>query len=83
MNALLTLHGVGIPVVSAIVTLVDPQRYGVIDVRAWQVLYHYGAVITNSKGRTFTLKEWLTYLEVIRGHANHFSVSARRIERTL
>src|ERR1700736_2911333 len=34
--ALLTrLKGVSVPTASAILTLIDPERYGVIDIRAW------------------------------------------------
>ena len=43
--ALLTsLHGVSVPVASAILTLIDPKRYGVLDIRVWQLLHALGAV---------------------------------------
>ncbi|ODS39921.1 hypothetical protein BEH94_03615 [Candidatus Altiarchaeales archaeon WOR_SM1_SCG] len=37
------LNGVKVPVASAILMLTDPQNYGVIDIRVWQVLYLYGS----------------------------------------
>jgi hypothetical protein len=37
--ALLTsLSGVSVPMASSILMLTDPKRYGVIDIRAWQLL---------------------------------------------
>ncbi len=38
------LRGVSIPVASAILTLIDPKRYGVLDIRVWQLLHALGAV---------------------------------------
>lgn len=83
IETLLGLHGVGIPVASAILTILEPERYGVIDIRAWQVLHHYGAVSTNPDGRGFSIDEWLNYIGVLRDWAEHLAVSARRIEHTL
>lgn len=73
----------GIPVASAILTILEPERYGVIDIRAWQVLHHYGAVTTNPDGRGFSIDEWLTYIGVLRDWAKRFAVSARRVEHSL
>lgn len=83
MTALLQLHGVGIPVASAILTILEPERYGVIDVRAWQVLHRYERVATNPDGRNFTLDEWLAYIAELRHWATQLGVSARRIEHSL
>lgn len=77
------LSGVRIPVASAILTLIDPQNYGVIDTRVWQLLYLYGCVQNNPKGRNFKIEDWLRYLDLIRHYANKFKVRGRDIERTL
>jgi len=39
MERLTALTGVGVPMASAILTLIDPKRYGVLDIRAWQLLF--------------------------------------------
>src|SRR6516164_2214885 len=39
LEALRTLDGVSVPMASAILMLLDPHRYGVIDIRVWQLLY--------------------------------------------
>ena len=80
---LLTLHGVSVPVASAILTLLDPERYGVLDIRAWQMLYSVRGVDANPAGRGFTVAQWLRYLETLRCHARRLGASARAVEYTL
>lgn len=46
------LRGVGIPVASAFLALTDPERYGVIDIRVWQLLALYQEVAYDPDGRT-------------------------------
>lgn len=77
------LRGVGIPVASAFLTLVDPEHYGVIDIRVWQLLVFYQEVDYDSEGRTLQVLHWLDYLDKIRLWANELKVSVRAIERTL
>jgi hypothetical protein len=83
VESLTSLKGVGLPMASAILTLTDPQRYGVIDIRVWQVLYECGGVSVNRYGREFTIKHWMRYLEVLRYWAEVKSVRARDVERVL
>jgi len=80
---LLELDGVSVPVASAILTLLDPRRYGVLDIRAWQMLYAVRGVDANPAGRGFTVAQWLRYLETLREHARHLRASARAVEFTL
>ena len=42
-DVLTALSGVSAPMASAILTLTNPRRYGVIDIRAWKVLFRLGA----------------------------------------
>ena len=60
------LHGVLIPTASAILTLIDPQNYGVIDIRVWKVLYLYGSVKDRPKGTNFDFNNWYNYLMKLR-----------------
>lgn len=62
--------------------LADPKRYGVIDIRVWQLLYKVGTVNTNPRGINFSFNEWYRYLMIIRYFAKIFKVHARDIERT-
>ena len=77
------LRGVGIPVASAFLMLVDPENYGVIDIRVWQLLALYNEVDYDLDGQGLQLLHWLDYLDKIRLWAGEFNVSVRAIERTL
>jgi hypothetical protein len=68
---------------SAILTLVDPRRYCVIDIRVWQVLYALGAVAQKPNGVGFTFNNWCRFLMIVRYFARKLGVDARDIERTL
>ena len=83
LEALRTLDGVSVSMASAILTLLDPSRYGVIDIRVWQLLYALGEVTKKSSGVGFNFKNWYQFLMKLRYFAKKLSVSARDIERTL
>jgi hypothetical protein len=82
-EALMTLDGVSVPMASAILTLLDPRRYGVLDIRVWQLLYAMGAVTKKPSGVGFDFNNWYQFLMIIRYFANKLHVGARDIERSL
>jgi len=83
MELLTALPGVGVPIASAILTLIDPRRYGVLDIRAWQLLFASRSVADNARGQGFTIAQWERYLATLRAHARRLGVSARTVEYTL
>jgi hypothetical protein len=83
IELLTRLHGVGVPMASAILTLIDPQRYGVLDIRVWQLLFKIKSVETNPRGRGFTVDHWDDYLARLRAHARALRVPVRAVEYTL
>jgi hypothetical protein len=83
LEALTALHGVSVPTASALLTLIHPRRYGVIDIRVWQLLHRVGTVATNADGAGFGFEDWRCFLEVIRDLAARLGVTARDVERTL
>ena len=83
LELLTGLRGVSVPTASAILTLVDPRRYGVLDIRAWQLLWRLGTVRRKPAGRGFGPDDWLEYLGEIRRHARRLGVRARAVELTL
>ncbi len=83
MNRLIALPGVSVATASAILTLIDPDRYGVLDIRCWQILFSIRSVAGNARGRAFTVSQWEQYLGRLRGHASALGVSSRMIEYTL
>jgi len=65
LEALRTLDGVSVPMASAILTLLSPCRYGVIDIRVWQLLYA-GEVTRKSNGVGFNFNNWYQFLMKLR-----------------
>ncbi|MBF0308789.1 MAG: hypothetical protein HQL56_04585 [Magnetococcales bacterium] len=64
INILTTLHGVGIPVASAALALVEPERYCVIDFRGWRQLFQGGNNL--EKKKSFNIDDYIKYLDEIR-----------------
>jgi len=83
LKYLTALRGVSVPMASAILTLIDPKRYGVIDIRVWQLLFAINSVRKNPSGIGFSFKHWYHYLSKLRYHAKELGVSVRAVERTL
>jgi len=83
MGHLTRLAGVSIPVASAILTLIDPRRYGVLDIRVWQLLHALDPTIGNPRGRGFTVAHWERYLTRLRAEARRRGVTARAMEWAL
>jgi len=55
MGILSTLRGVSVPVASAVLALVFPERYAVIDFRGWRQVF-------GSEKRTFSISDYKKYL---------------------
>jgi hypothetical protein len=83
LAALTALKGVSVPMASALLMLLDPRRYGVIDIRVWQLLHGLGVVSTAPRGVGFGPAHWLQFLATIRAVAARLRVSARAVELTL
>ncbi len=63
--------------------LLDPKRYGVIDIRVWKLLYELGTVTKNPGAVGFSFDNWHEFLMIIRHFAKKLECKARDIERTL
>jgi hypothetical protein len=83
IDLLTSLQGVSVPTASAILTLTDPLKYGVIDIRVWQLLYALQSVKKNAGGQGFTFTHWYHYLQILRHHARSLRVPVRLVELTL
>ena len=69
------LHGVGVPMASAILTTIDPEKYTVIDVRALESLG-----LSKWDG---TASFYVDYLQACRALAFKYKVSLRTLDRAL
>jgi thermostable 8-oxoguanine DNA glycosylase len=83
LELLTSLKGVSVPTASAILTLIDPERYGVIDIRVWQLLFRIGSVTRKPAGTGFRFADWHEYLAILRHHARALGVPVRRVELAL
>ncbi|HYM13415.1 MAG TPA: hypothetical protein VEU62_21935 [Bryobacterales bacterium] len=76
LSVLCGLSGVEIPVASAILTAIDPERYTIIDFRALEALGVF-------KSTWHTVDSYLAYLAACRDLARQNSVSLRDLDRAL
>lgn len=74
------LSGISIPAASAILTITDPQNYGIIDIRVWLTLFKYGLVNTRPKGLGLSADNWVEYLSILRPLSEKYNTSCRIIE---
>lgn len=79
MKILCELEGVNIPMASALLTVVNPEKYAVIDIRCLEALENKGLGI----GNTPSLKTWIKYLKIVRNLAKENKVTPREIDMAL
>lgn len=82
VDALISLNGIGVPVASAILLFIDPDRFTVIDERAWNVLQETGYLLDDISDDP-TVEEYLLYLGTCRALANEYDVSLRALDMAL
>jgi len=79
------LSGVNVPMASAIITLVFPEKYGVIDVRGWNSLKRLKIIKSSEtkRKRYFDARDWYRYTMIVRHLAKKFKVTPRIMDRVL
>ena len=78
MKALIILHGVQIPVASAIMTLCYPEKYCVIDKRGWRQVYG-----KEKEHGNYTIREYLEYWTIIKSTAQKYDVTSQELDMAL
>ena len=79
MSVLCKLSGVAIPTASAILTIVNPKKYGVIDIRCLEQLKFMGYDIK----KIITIKNWLNYLAIMRDLSKKLGITPRQLDMVL
>ena len=79
MKQLCELRGVGIRTASAILTVVSPDQYAVMDVRCIQMLNKIGIKIRES----ITINRWLEYLKIMRKLSRENNLTPRQVDQIL
>jgi thermostable 8-oxoguanine DNA glycosylase len=78
------LWGVGIPTASAVLAVVDPQNFGLVDVRVWATLRRWRPDRFPSKHeRYWAVKYYVCCLETMRELAQVSELSCREIDMAL
>jgi len=80
IKILCKLKGVGIPTASAILTIVDPNKYAIIDIRCLQALRRILHVKISER---VSLSTWVTYLSVMRNLAEENKMTPRELDMAL
>jgi hypothetical protein len=73
INLLCALRGVGIPVASAILALVYPQDYAVIDFRGWRQIFE-------DKRSMFSINDYKKYLREVRRLARELNWTTQEVD---
>lgn len=73
LGILCTLRGVGVPVASAILALVFPERYAVIDFRGWRQVF-------GEERTTFSVSDYKRYLREIQRLALELGWSVQEVD---
>ena len=79
IKILTDLKGVRIPTASAILSVVNPEIYPIIDIRCVQSLRDLGII----NWKTITEKNWIEYLSIIRSLSKEKNKTAREIQKGL
>ena len=76
VRKLTELYGVKTRVASAILTFYNPEKFGVVDVKAWKALY-------NEAKEDFEPEDYVKYLKDIRELAKKCYVTPRNVDLAL
>ena len=79
IKILCKLNGVGVPIASALLTVVYPEKYAVIDIRCLKILKSNNEVI----GAYPSFKNWKKYLEIMRRWSKENDVTPRQLDMAL
>lgn len=79
MKHLTSLKGVLIPTASAILSIVNPQEYPIIDIRCILTLNKLNII----DWKTINNNNWLNYIEIIRKLSKELNLTCREVEKGL
>lgn len=79
IKLLCTLEGVAIPTASALLSVVYPKKYPIIDIRCLEQLNNLGYEIS----KYISEKVWIKYLEIMRSLATQSDKTPRQMDMAL
>lgn len=81
IQLLCSMRGVGVPTASALLTVVFPKQYAIIDIRCIEMLRSEEFNYKISK--YISVKTWLRYLAIVRDIAKENNVTPREVDMAL
>lgn len=78
LKTLIKLHGVEVPVASAIMTLCYPEKYCVIDFRGWRQVFG-----KEKKYASYSPKEYIKYWSIIKQKADEFGLTLQQVDMAI
>jgi hypothetical protein len=76
VGILCALHGVGVPIASAILALTFPEKYAVIDFRVWRQIF-------DKPQDTFTVTDYKIYLIEIKRFADELGWQPQQVDHAV
>ena len=76
LNILCALRGVGVPIASAVLALIFPDKYAVIDFRSWRQVF-------DENKNLFSVADYKKYLLVIRRLAGELGWTAQEVDHAI
>ncbi len=80
VELLSALKGVSVPMASAMLAIVFPDQFAVIDVRAWATLLKFNLV---PERKSFTPEDYGLYMGVVRDLAKRHGITPRQVDMAL
>jgi len=78
LKTLIKLHGVEVPVASAIMTLCYPEKYCVIDFRGWRQVFG-----KEKEYASYSTKDYIKYWSIIKQKADEFGITPQQIDMAI
>lgn len=76
LKLFMMLSGVGLPVATAILTLIYPKEYAIIDFRNWRQLY-------GEKRHAYSIKDYIEYLSKIKLCAKELGWTVQQVDAAI
>jgi len=76
IDILSSIRGVGVPVASAVLALIFPDDYSVIDFRVWRQVFGY-------KKNSFTISDYKKYLKILRNFSKKLGWPVQEVDMAI
>lgn len=86
LKLLCVMDGINVPTASSVLSWMFPEKWPVIDQRAWRTLHKVGVVTSCPTGRGLGHNQWRVYLQAVRAlqaQLGDFASTPQQVDRVL